>query len=318
MRCNRYSLAVVLSVGIAMVSWAVPMPQVEPSTPKKPPAAAPAPSGPLNVTIQGEVRGQVPLERIRPPLEAPLKNLIELSRNGKTEKVLKESVGYLGLPEQMKLIKLESPLARQGVLGRIPTYPFFVVRNPVYKSAGVSKIVFQVLDAANQVLKEAEVPVSQLIVTWDGYGPTGQFALKARDVYLPIFQVTRADGQVSTLAGDGVRFEALRYKVNGETMIEIYNGSLYPEDMASFTEMSAAALREIFDDLRVHSDSPFEVTIDEQPRYQDLAKERADLWRQRLAQELLRPADSFTVRVEDAGDRGAVTRIHRLSGGAHP
>lgn len=257
----------------------------------------------------------MPLERIQPPVGAPLKDLVQLSRSGETERVLKENVGYLGLPEQMKLIVLESPLAKQGVLGEVPTYPFFVAKNPVSKSSGIAKVVFQVLDATNQVLKETEVPPTQALVTWDGYSPTGQFSLKARDIYLPIFQVTRSNGRVSTLAGDGVRFDALRYKAGSDTMIEIYNGSLYPEDAASFSATSSVVLSEIFNDLRMHYDSPFEVVIYEQPRYQGLAKERAELWRRRLSKELLRPAESFTVRVADSGDRGTVTSI-RLSPGA--
>jgi hypothetical protein len=312
--------------GMIAPSWAIPQPQVGTgsSISQAPAATAPSASAPssgnqaLSVTVQGEVRGEVALERIHPPLDGPLQDFVELSLHGETKRMLKENVGYLGLPEQMKLITLQSPLAKRGILGEIPTYPFFVAKNPVNGFPGISKIVFQVLDETNQVLKETEIPVTQSIVTWDGYGPTGQFSLRARDIYLPIFQVTHTNGQVSTLAGDGVKFDAMRYKSGADTIIEIYNGALYPEDTASFLDTAAVSLNEILNELKLHYSAPFEVVIYDQPRYQGLAQERANLWRQRLSKELLRGPDLFNVRAENAGDRGVVTSIRIPPEGVHP
>lgn len=314
-RGDRVRVMGIAAVLVSLTSslWAIPSPLVDQKPAANPPAKAtppPAPSGPLNVTIQGELKGQIPLERIRPPIDTPFKDLVGLSRSGQTQKVLKESVGYLDLEEQMKLLTLKSHLVKQATIGGIPTYPFFVIRNPVYKSPNVDHVEFQILDAGNQVIKTMDVPINKYIVTWDGYGPSGDFLLRARDIYLPLFRVTRPSGQVETLAADGVRFDAVRYGVGGEIIIELYNGALYPEDLASFSDNAAIYLREVFDELRMHSGAPFEVTLYDEPRYENLAKERAGLWRERLAKELLKSPDSFSVQVQATGSYGPVTRIH--------
>ena len=57
--------------------------------------AGPALAEPLDVTVKGQVREKVTIERVAPSTDVALKDVIPFSRLGQIDWILSEEIGYL-------------------------------------------------------------------------------------------------------------------------------------------------------------------------------------------------------------------------------
>ena len=110
------------------------------------PATAPgkAGGGPLDVTIKGETKDKIEIQRVSPIPDVLIKDVIPFSRLGQTDWVLTEELGYMDEEKQIALMDVRSPKTFQPSMIDFPKSrtsmsivrgPFFFVRfRPIARS----------------------------------------------------------------------------------------------------------------------------------------------------------------------------------------
>ncbi len=283
--------------------------------------ALPLQAGPLDVTIKGEARDKVTIERVIPTPEVALKNVIPFSRLGQTDFILSEEIGYLDEEHQVALMDVHSPKTFRPSMIEFPKPPFFVQAYPppptpviIDRSPNAGPPpgenetwTFIVVDQNNQLLKKFEGnTVPNEPIQWDGM-TRGEFMLRTDEIYSSMLIIQETPEVSRTIVGEPIWLPALRYIKGNSIIFEFSNKRVYNDSQASFTSALRVLVDQLLNELRKYDGTPFHVMIYD--RDLDMAQRRANLWKETFETNLLKPADKFDVRVGMPADRGEITQI---------
>jgi len=284
-------------------------------------AGAGASAAPLDVTIKGQVKDQVQIERVFPEPEVALKDVIPFSRLGQTDWILSEELDYVDSAKQVAMMDVNSPKTYKPSMIEFPKPPFFVQAYPpapepivVDRSPNAGPLPgenetwsFIVIDQDNQVLRKIEgntVPTDP--VQWDGM-EGDKFLLKTDQVYSSMLVIKESDDKTRTIVGDPIMLPALRYIEGTSIIFEFSNRRVYEPGSPSISPVLKVLVNQLLNELKRYQGSPFEMTVFD--KNLDLAQKRVGAWRKLLAENLLEPEDAFQIKVSFPGDRGEVTQV---------
>src|SRR5579864_5914937 len=145
--------------------------------------AAVSVAAPMDVTIKGENRDRVTIERVAPNPDVPLKDVVPFSRLGETDKVLSDEVGDIDEEGQVAMMDVHSPKTFHPSMIEFPKPPFFVQAYPPPPKPVIidrrpdappppgedETWSFIVVDQDNNLLKKIEgTTVPNEPIQWDG------------------------------------------------------------------------------------------------------------------------------------------------------
>jgi hypothetical protein len=276
-------------------------------------AADPAPAAadaPLDVTITGVAKDEVPVVKTPPPLTLPFRDVISLSREGQTDQVLAEQVQHMSRQEQTRLIEVDSRQTSSPLLVQLPQPPFFRLEAPNLQPYFWE---FQVVDQSNQVVRKTQgSALPQRFLEWDGYDE-GQFRVLVGPAYSPVLIVTDAAGKKRRFFGDPVQLDAVQYEQDGLMHLEFNNDRLYERDGPGFAKEMSALLSASLNVMRKRVGTPFRVIIYERPDAGALTQKRLENWKTFLQERLVLEPDDITLVTMAPKDRGRVTALMMLA-----
>jgi len=278
-------------------------------------------AAPMDVTIKGEVRDKITIERVAPATDVALKDVIPFSRLGQTDWILSEEIGYLDEEKQVALMDVRSPKTFRPSMIEFPKPPFFVQTYPpppqpvvIDRSPNAPPPLgenetwtFIVVDQNNQLLKKIEgntVPPEP--ISWDGM-TRGEFMLRTDEIYSSMLIIQESPDVARTIVGDPIWLPALRYVKGNNVIFEFSNKRVYREGGAEFSPALQVLVDQLLNELKKHEGAPFGITIHD--RDLELGQKRAQLWRKALEASLLRPAVAFDVKVSLPADRGEISQV---------
>jgi hypothetical protein len=278
-------------------------------------------AAPMDVTIKGESKEKVTIERVAPEPDAPIKDVIPFSRLGQTDWILSEELDYVDSEKQIAMMDVHSPKTFKPSMIEFPKPPFFVQAYPppptpilVDKRPGApppasenETWAFIVVDQNNNLLKKIEgntVPAEP--VQWDGMRGD-EFLLRTDEIYSSMLIIQETPETSRTIVGEPISLPALRYVKGTKIIFEFSNRRIYDEGSASFSAVLRVLVDQLMNDLRKHEGLPFTVTIYD--RNLDLAQKRVQTWKTLLEDGLLKPADKFDVKATTPFDRGEITQV---------
>jgi hypothetical protein len=286
-----------------------------------PAAPAKAGGGPLDVTIKGETKDKIDIERVSPVPDVLIKDVIPFSRLGQTDWVLTEELGYMDEEKQIALMDVRSPKTFLPSMVDFPRPPFFLQsypppptpviidkrQNAAPPRGQTESWTFIVVDQNNRLLKKIEgTTVPNEPIQWDGTS-RGEFLLRTDEIYSSMLIIQETRGVTRTIVGDPVALPALRYLKGNNIVFEFSNKRVYGDGMATFAPPLQVLVDQLMNELRKYEGSPFTITIfDKDPA---LAQRRVALWKSALKTSLLKPEESFDVRVALPVDRGEITQV---------
>lgn len=278
-------------------------------------------SQPLDLTIKGQSRDRIEIERVAPEPTVEMKDVIPFSRLGQTDWILSEELGYIGEEQQISMMNVRSPKAYQPSMVEFPRPPYFVQTYPPPPTPLIvdrrpdappppgeqERWTFLVIDQNNQLLKKVEgstPPVEP--IRWDGM-TRGKFVLRTDEIYSSMLIIEETPGKARTIVGEPIWMPALRYLEDNKIVFEFSNKRVYNTRAAEFSPALTVLVDQLMNELRKYQGSPFEIVIFD--RDLELAQQRVGLWREALEKNLLMKADGFKIRVAMPSDRGEVTRV---------
>jgi hypothetical protein len=276
---------------------------------------------PLDVTIKGQARDKIQIQRVVPKPDVPLKDVIPFSRLGQTDWILTEELDYVGADKQVALMDVKSPRAFRPSMIEFPKPPFFVQSYPppptpiiVDRSPDAppppgenESWTFIVVDQHNNLLKKIEgntVPTDP--ITWDGMRREN-FVLKVDEVYSSMLVIQESPDATRTIVGDPISLPALRYVKGTDIIFEFSNRRVYEDGLPMFSPVLKVLVDQLINELQKYDGSPFHITIHD--KNLELAQRRAKAWKELLEDTLLRPKDQFSVRVALPQERGDITQV---------
>jgi len=250
-----------------------------------------------------------------------MKDVIPFSRLGQTDWILSEELNYLDEEKQVALMDVRSPKAYQPSMIEFPKPPYFVQSYPpppqpviVDRRPDAPPLPgehetwsFIVIDQNNNILKKIEgntIPVEP--IQWDGI-VRGEFVLRPDEIYSSILVIQESPEVIRTLVGEPIWMPAMRYLKGNKIVFEFSNKRVYLDKQPTFSPALLVLVEQLMNELRKHEGAPFEIFIYD--RNVELSQRRADLWKQTLKENLLKPIDQFIVRVGLPVDRGEITQI---------
>ncbi len=278
-------------------------------------------AAPLDMTVKGEIKDKITIERVPVPTDVAMKDVIPFSRLGQTDWMLTEELGYMDEEKQVALMDVHSPKVYRPSMIEFPKPPFFVQAYPppptpvvVDRSPNAAPPrgenetwTFIVVDQSNQLLKKIEgntVPAEP--IQWDGMSK-GQFVLRTDEIYSSMLVIQETPEVSRTIVGDPIWLPALRYIRGNSIIFEFSNKRVYNENQATFSPALQVLVDQLMNELRKYEGTPFTVTIYDKDL--DLSQKRAQLWKKALQENLLKPLDKFSVKVALPADRGPITEI---------
>jgi hypothetical protein len=273
------------------------------------------------VTIKGQSKDKVEIERVKPIPDVLIKDVIPFSRLGQTDWVLTEELGYLDEEKQIALMDVKSPKTYKPSLIDFPKPPFFIQAyppppNPVFvdKRADAppprgqtESWTFIVVDQNNRLLKKIEgTTVPNEPIQWDGMS-RGEFLLRTDEIYSSMLIIQETRGVTRTIVGDPIALPALRYLKGNNIIFEFSNRRVYAEGSPTFAPPLQVLVDQLMNELRKYEGAPFSITVfDKDPA---LGQRRAAAWKTALKENLLKTEDSFDVKVALPVDRGEITQV---------
>src|SRR6476469_7879518 len=89
-----------------------------------------ASAAPLDMTVKGEIKDKITIERVPVPTDVAMKDAIPFSRLGQIDYILSEELGYLDEEKQIALMDVNSPKVFRPSMIEFPKPPFFVQAYP--------------------------------------------------------------------------------------------------------------------------------------------------------------------------------------------
>ena len=278
-------------------------------------------AAPLDMTIKGESKDKVDIERVKPEPSVLIKDVISFSRLGQTDWVLTEELGYMDEDKQIALMDVRSPKTYQPSMIDFPKPPFFLQSYPPPTTpmfvdkredappprGQTESWTFIVVDQNNRLLKKIEgTTVPNEPIQWDGMS-RGTFLLRTDEIYSSMLVIQETRGVTRTIVGDPISLPALRYLKDNNIIFEFSNRRVYLEGTATFSPPLQVLVNQLMNELRKYEGAPFEITIyDKDPA---LGQRRVATWKAALKANILKPEDMFQVKVAAPLDRGDITQI---------
>lgn len=278
-------------------------------------------AAPLDMTIKGEIKDKITIERVITPTDVALKDVIPFSRLGQTDWILSEELGYMDEEKQVALMDVHSPKTHRPSMVEFPKPPFFVQAYPpppvpivVDRSPNAppprgenETWTFIVVDQNNQLLKKIEgTTVPPEPIQWDGM-TKGEFVLRTDEIYSSMLVIQETPDATRTIVGDPIWLPALRYVRGSSIIFEFSNKRVYNDGQATFTPALLVLVDQLMNELRKYEGAPFSMTIFDKDL--DLAQKRAQLWKKAMRENLLKPMDDFNVKVSLPAERGPITQV---------
>lgn len=282
---------------------------------------APGQTASLDVTIKGDVRDKIEIERVSPVADVPMKDVIPFSRLGQTDWILTEEIGYLDEERQVAMMDVRSPKTYVPSMIEFPKPPFFVQPYPpppvpiiVDRSPNAppprgenETWTYLVVDQNNRLLRKVEgTTVPPEPIQWDGM-TKNEFVLRTDEIYSSMLIIQETPEVSRTIVGEPIWLPALRYVKDTSIVFEFSNKRVYQEGQATFSPALQVLVDQLMNELRKYETSPFQIMVLD--RDLDLAQKRSQLWRRALESKLLRPGSKFDVRVGMPSDRGEITQV---------
>ncbi len=278
-------------------------------------------AAPLDMTIKGEAKDQVEIERVSPDPDVALKDVIPFSRLGQTDWILSEELDYVDAEKQIAMMDVHSPKTFRPSMIEFPKPPFFVQSYPpppqpviVDRSENAAPLpgenetwAFIVIDQNNNVLRKIEgntIPTDP--IQWDG-SERGKFILKTDEVYSSMLVIRENEEKTRTIVGDPILLPALRYIDGNAIIFEFSNRRIYDQGSPQLSDILNVLVTQLMNELKKYQGAPFEITIYD--RNLDLAQKRTGTWRKILAENLLEPEDNFQIKVSSPQERGEITQV---------
>lgn len=280
-----------------------------------------ATAAPLDMTVKGEIKDKLNIERVLVPTDVAIKDVIPFSRLGQTDWMLTEELGYMDEEKQVALMDVHSPKTFRPSMIEFPRPPFFVQAYPpppvpvvIDRSpnapppAGENETwTFIVVDQNNKLLKKIEgntIPVEP--IQWDGM--TGsEFSLRTDEIYSSLLVIQETPDVSRTIVGDPIWLPALRYIRGNSIVFEFSNKRVYNDNKATFSSALQVLVDQLMNEFRKYEGAPFSISIADKDL--ELSQRRVQLWKKALQDNLLKPMDQFDVKVAMPTDRGSITQI---------
>lgn len=275
----------------------------------------------LDVTIKGENKEKLEIERVSPPPSVDIKDVIPFSRLGQTDFILSEELGYIDEEKQVALMDVRSPKTYVPSMITFPKPPFFVQPYPtpptpvvIDKSENAlpprgqtESWTYIVIDQNNKLLKKIEgnQPPAQAI-QWDGM-KGDEFLLRPDEIYSSVLSIQETRGVTRTIVGEPISLPAVRYIKGKNIIFELSNKKIYLEGNTTINPSLQVLVDQLINELKKYEGSPFDITI--YSKDLDLAQRRAQAWKAMLEKNLLKKADTFNVKVTLPLDRGDITQV---------
>lgn len=278
-------------------------------------------AAPLDMTIKGESKDRIEIERVVPNPEVEMKDVIPFSRLGQTEWILSEEIGYMNEEKQVALMKVRSPKVYRPSMIEFPKPPYFIQTYPPPPKPIIvdrrpdappppgeqEKWTFIVIDQNDNLLKKIEgntPPVGP--IQWDGMSK-GKFVLRPDEIYSSILVIQETPETTRTIVGEPIWMPALRYLDGNRIIFEFSNKRIYNTRAAEFSPALHVLVDQLMNELRKYESAPFEIVIYDKDL--ELGQQRAKLWRRELERNLLKKGDEFHIRVSLPSDRGEITKV---------
>jgi hypothetical protein len=275
----------------------------------------------MDVTIKGQSQDKVTVERVGATTDVALKDVIPFSRLGQIDWILSEELGYLDEEHQVGMMDVRSPKTFHPSMIEFPKPPFFIQAYPppptpivVDRSPNAppprgeqETWTFLVVDQSDRLLKKIEGnTIPNEPIQWDGMN-RGEFMLRTDEIYSSMLVIQETPEVARTIVGDPIWLPALRYIKGNNVIFEFSNKRLYAEGQAAIVPGLKVLVDQLNNELRKYEGAPFTITIFD--RDLDLAQKRARLWKKTLEDNLLKPADTFNVKVAMPAERGEITQV---------
>ncbi len=332
---KKYFFLILIVLGLG--AQAAPKPKAsparsrpQPQTPVTPPGAAPAASpalvstsaasvtesaeavggktgDSLDVTITGEAKDEIPVVIDPPPLDIEFKDIVGLSRDGQTERVVNGPVEVIKGGELMAMALLEPRQVAGSLPVKIPGPPF--IQMEIATGLEPSRWDFRVLDENNRVVyrQESSADLRDLLV-WEGMDNSTPKIL-AGQVYTPMLITIGKAGKTDRFYGEPVLLDVLQYDQGGDRMIEFFNERLFDQGSADIPLDMAPPLKALLGMLRRYAGAPVRVVVHFTPEDRDVAQARIDALKNLLTDALLAEPAALSFSAAPAGGRGDVTEF---------
>jgi flagellar motor protein MotB len=286
-----------------------PATQAPAETKPQPAAQAPATPDNLDVTIKGQAKDDIQIEKVSPPTDIPLQDLVTLSREGETEKVLAMPLDYVSPHDRQSFMDLNSLQVVTPLPLHFAKPPFCRMETP--RNAVPYLWEFSVVDQDNHTLKVSggKSAFPQKMLEWDGKDDAGRLAFMVGKAYNPVLTTTDVNGNQQKFYGDPVQIDVIEYEQGDLLNVEFNNDRLYERGQAVFAPDMAAVLEGMLNLLRARHGTPIRLIVYDTATRQSLAGQRIEIWKKYLQEQLLIPADDITTLASPVKDRGIVTTI---------
>lgn len=262
----------------------------------------------MDVTVTGEARDEIPVVLDAPPLDVPLKEVVGLSRDGQTDRVLTAPVEHIGGGELLSLTLLPPRQILGALPVSLPTPPF--VQMELAPGLNAAAWDFRVLDEENQMIhREEGTRLPKDLIVWDGL-ERGQLKIKVGRVYTPLLILTSLNGKIERYYGEPVLYDALQFRVGNAHRTEFSNLTLFGKGSSEFSPEAGPFLRALLNNLRRVTGAPVRVTVFSSPNESPLAAARAAAWRTLLTDALVMASEGMIFETApETEERGAVTQV---------
>lgn len=270
-------------------------------------ASTASPQTPLDVTITGQSRDEVPLYHQQLPTDMPFPEVIPLSPEEDTRRAIDTPVTYLSTAEQLELF---TPFARQAAKAgslKLVQPPVITLEVPTE----VSPIFWtlEVVDQDNKVVGALRGSrFTSPFITWDGFDQD-RFVPIVGHTYTPVLSITDEEKQMHRSFGQALQLDAVAYERKGALTIELFNERLFEHASSRFSALSRYALDGVTDLLRRRGAQQAVLTVVEDAGGPALAVARAEAWKKQLMRDLVWEANVLTVSSSPDRSRGFCTEI---------
>ncbi len=273
-----------------------------------------APAESLDVTITGRAKDDVPIQKLPPPTDLPLQDVLALSPEGQTETILRQQVQHMDYNDKIKSIVTLSRQTLSPEMTRIPQAPFFRMTIPAVTGSDV-KWEFRIVNQSNETVKSLTGDAAPTaFMEWDGF-TNSELQIRVGQAYTPMMIYIDAMARTQKYYGDAVQYDTIQYEQDGLLHVEFNNDRLYEKESAEFSKDALSYLEAALDLLRLRMGTPYRVIVYDPPAAAALTQKRLDLWKKFLKKRLLIRDEDMTLTTEAPSKRGRVTSLMMI---AHP
>jgi hypothetical protein len=291
------------------------------SAQKSPPPAAPGPkksavpppptpsssSGSGNVgdmEVTGQAKDKVEIERVTPDIKVDVKELVD-SVTDRTEKLLEQGRPIPSEEDFRRFDRLESQQTARPWLPDLVEPPLISFK-PAPAQTTVVAWRLEVTDDKGDVIHTITGkgnPVNEIV--WDGFNHHDKM-IRIASAYAFRFITVDEFKETHTTLGKAFTLRHLKYKDKKNLVVEVASNYLFKGD--TINPDALPIFERVMDVLREYSAYPFSLDFQTFDHQGESVKARQKAVTEKIASELLLPADSIKYTYAPVGDRGDVLR----------